>query len=56
MANYLMDTHIFIWVTSEADKLPKTISQILANDNHKIYLSMATVWEMQIKYQLGKLH
>lgn len=55
MSDYLMDTHIFIWTTCNANKLPKKILNILTNDNHRIYLSMATIWEMQIKYQLGKL-
>lgn len=55
MANYLLDTHIFIWVTCNASKLPKSIAEILRNDNHTIYLSVASIWEIQIKHQLGKL-
>ena len=55
MANYLLDTHIFIWVTCNANNLSKSIAEILRNDNHTIYLSMASTWEIQIKHQLGKL-
>lgn len=55
MAKYLLDIHIFIWVTCEADKLPKRCAEILSDDTHTIYLSMATICEMQIKNQLGKL-
>lgn len=55
MANYLLDTHIFIWATCEADKLSKQFIDILTDDNHTIFLSMASIWEIQIKHQLGKL-
>ncbi len=55
MANCLLDTHIFIWVTCNASKLPKSIAEILRSDNHIVYLSIASIWEIQIKHQLGKL-
>lgn len=46
MANYLLDTHIFIWATCEADKLSKQFIDILTDDNHTIFLSMASIWEI----------
>jgi len=51
----LLDTQIFIWWDSEADKLPATILQLCQDEASTLVLSVASVWEMQIKAQLGKL-
>lgn len=55
MAKYLLDTQIFIWINQEQHKIPKNIKTILLNGNHTFYLSVASIWEMQIKVQLEKL-
>lgn len=55
MNKYLLDTHIFIWAGCYPEKLPKHIASLLQNPSDVFYISMATFWEMQIKYQLGKL-
>lgn len=52
---YLLDTHIFIWGDSEPERLSAVAVDIINNPNHQIYLSLASLWEMQIKLQLGKL-
>lgn len=52
---YLLDTHTFIWLDSEPEKLSKTALNICQNANNELYLSSASVWEMQIKHQIGKL-
>lgn len=53
---YLLDTHTFIWWDSEPAKLSATVAAILQNRNHTILFSVASIWEMQIKLQLGKLN
>ena len=55
MAAYLLDTHIFIWLDSEPDKLPKKILDIINDPSNVLWLSNVSLWEMQIKRQLGKL-
>lgn len=52
---YLLDTHTFIWWDSEQEKLPATVLQLCQNQENTLMLSVASVWEMQIKHQLGKL-
>ncbi|MBI1766616.1 MAG: type II toxin-antitoxin system VapC family toxin [Acidobacteria bacterium] len=52
---YLLDTHTFIWWDSEPAKLSATVATILQNRQHTILLSVASAWEIQIKFQLGKL-
>jgi PIN domain nuclease of toxin-antitoxin system len=52
---YLLDTHVFIWLDGEPDKLSSVAAAICADVNNALLFSIASVWEMQIKSQLGKL-
>jgi PIN domain nuclease of toxin-antitoxin system len=51
----LLDTHTFIWWVDEPEKLPKLVITSLENPDNSLILSVVSVWEMQIKHQLGKL-
>lgn len=52
---YLLDTHVLIWFDSSPEKLSKKVLDILLNENNDLYISHVSLWEMQIKSQLGKL-
>jgi len=52
----LLDTHIFIWWNSALDQLPPAARAICESEHNTLVLSLVSVWEMQIKRQLGKLH
>jgi PIN domain nuclease of toxin-antitoxin system len=51
----LFDTHTFMWWHSEPDRIPRDTLILLQNPNHELFLSIVSLWEMQIKIQLGKL-
>lgn len=51
----LLDTHIFIWWADQPEKLSQTTLSALQDEANELLLSVASVWEMQIKIQLGKL-
>jgi PIN domain nuclease of toxin-antitoxin system len=51
----LLDTHIFLWWADQPEKLSHSVLSALENEAHELLLSVASVWEMQIKIQLGKL-
>lgn len=51
----LLDTHAFIWWSSEPEKLSKKVLATIEDDENELILSVASIWEMQIKVQLGKL-
>jgi PIN domain nuclease of toxin-antitoxin system len=53
--NYLADTHILLWSFLETDKLSEKIKLILLDENNVIYYSPISLWEISIKYGLGKL-
>lgn len=51
----LIDTHVFIWWTSDSQKLSLTVYNLLTNPKTQVILSVVSIWEMQIKLSLGKL-
>ena len=51
----LLDTHIFIWWADQPEKLSTAALSALEDEANELLLSVASVWEMQIKIQLGKL-
>ncbi|CAN5454203.1 type II toxin-antitoxin system VapC family toxin [soil metagenome] len=54
--SYLLDTHTFIWWDIAPKTLSKNVLALIKDPSQRVFLSMASVWEMQIKAQLGKLH
>lgn len=51
----LLDTHIFIWWAHQPEKLSPAALSALEDNANELLLSVVSVWEMQIKIQLGKL-
>ena len=52
---YLIDTHILIWVISEDQKLRSKHLEIISDDENEIILCSASIWELTIKFSIGKL-
>ena len=52
---YLLDTFTFIWWDSESTKLSPKALGLCQDRANTVLLSVASVWEIQIKLQLGKL-
>ena len=51
----LLDTHAFIWWDDDYNKLSSPVQSALLDPKNTIYLSLVSIWEMQIKVQLKKL-
>lgn len=51
----LLDTHIFIWWNGNLSLLTPNARTLLEDEGNTLVLSLVSVWEMQIKSQLGKL-
>lgn len=51
----LLDTHVFLWYIIGDKRLPSGMRDTIRDLNNEIYLSVVSVWEATIKYQLGKL-
>ena len=55
MKRILLDTHALIWWMNGDLALGKFALECIENQNNQVYVSAASVWEMSIKRQLGKL-
>lgn len=53
--NLLLDSHTFLWWALEPTKLSPDANTALQDVANTLYLSVASIWELQIKFQLGKL-
>jgi PIN domain nuclease of toxin-antitoxin system len=52
---YLLDTHTFIWWHDNPDLLSEKVLRICEDVNNELFLSLVSIWEIQIKLQLNKL-
>lgn len=52
---YLLDTHTFLWVLFDDDKLSEKIREIIRDLENEIYVSVITYWEISLKFSIGKL-
>lgn len=51
----LLDTHIFLWFVGGDKRLAAALRQIITDPDNDVYLSVVSLWEAIIKYQIGKL-
>lgn len=51
----LLDTHTFIWWDSEPTRISPAALSLLVQPENEILLSLVSLWEIQIKAQLGRL-
>ena len=52
----LLDTHAVIWFFDDDKRLSKTAVEAIFNLDNMIYVSIASLWEVGIKYSTGKLN
>lgn len=51
----LLDTHIFLWFISGSNQLSTRFRDHIQDPDNTVYLSVVSLWECIIKYQLEKL-
>jgi PIN domain nuclease of toxin-antitoxin system len=51
----LIDTHIWLWLTAEPERIGSAAIEALVSESNEVYLSAASAWEIVIKHSLGKL-
>jgi PIN domain nuclease of toxin-antitoxin system len=52
--NLLVDTHLLLWAAGEPQKLSRTARHVLEDANAQLWFSVASLWEVAIKHQLGR--
>jgi PIN domain nuclease of toxin-antitoxin system len=53
--NILIDTHYLLWAFIDTDKIKKSIFGKLLLEENNVFYSQASLWEISIKYNIGKL-
>ena len=51
----LLDTHIFLWYIAGRPRLPADLLSMIRDPENAVYLSVVSLWEIMVKYHLGKL-
>lgn len=52
--SYLLDTSSFLWFVHDDKRLSAAAAEHLADSGNAIFLSIASVWELAIKVNLGR--
>jgi PIN domain nuclease of toxin-antitoxin system len=53
--NLLLDTHAFIWMLQAPEKLSAKVLEAYARPTNTCFVSVVSLWEIQIKHATGKL-
>lgn len=51
----LLDTQAFLWIIADGERLSSRARQVFLDQNNMLYFSAVSLWEISIKYSLGKL-
>ena len=52
---YLVDTHALLWSIGRSDELSERVRAIIEDGSNEINVSTISLWEISLKYSLGKL-
>ena len=52
----LVDTHTLLWAFLHDHRLTSKAKQILTSDEHELFFSLVSLWEIAIKIKTGKLN
>jgi PIN domain nuclease of toxin-antitoxin system len=55
VTGFLLDTHAFLWFIQGDPQLSNRARVIITTDANQLYLSVASLWEITIKLNIGKL-
>jgi len=52
----LLDTHTLLWSIGKTNELSEKVIQEIKNADNEIFVSAVSLWEIALKYSIGKLH
>ncbi len=56
MTECLLDTHVLLWSLFAPEKLSRATLDVLTDGSRPVFVSSVSLWEISLKYALGKLH
>ena len=51
----LLDTHVWLWMALDDQRLQQPVRDALIEAPNDVFVSAASIWEMAIKFAVGKL-
>ena len=51
---FLLDSHLLIWVSYDADRVPAAARPLLNDAENDLFFSSASLWEITIKASVGR--
>jgi len=51
----LLDTHVLLWALVSPDRIPARVRERLTSPEHEVLFSAASMWEIAIKVQIGRM-
>jgi PIN domain nuclease of toxin-antitoxin system len=51
----LLDTHALLWAVTNDSSLSAQARDAIASENNVVFVSLASLWELQIKESIGKI-
>lgn len=51
----LLDTHVLLWALTDSDRLSDDVRAIVRSPENDVLFSAASIWELAIKVQIGRL-
>ena len=55
IGRYLLDTHALLFMDQAPQRLPPHLRALIEDTRNRLFVSIASLWEIQIKSMLGKL-
>lgn len=52
--NLLLDTHVALWAITDSPRLTQSARQLILNPRARVWVSVASLWEIAIKFALGR--
>lgn len=52
--NLLLDTHVALWAITDSPKLSAAARELIEHPKASLWVSVASVWEITIKYNLAR--
>ena len=52
---YILDTQVILWWYFDSKRLAKEHLKIIADEGNELYVSAASIWEIEVKRRNGKL-
>jgi PIN domain nuclease of toxin-antitoxin system len=52
---FLLDTHTLLWAIGKSNELSERVIHEIKNPNNEVLISAVSLWEIALKYNLGKL-